>query len=151
MKNENDVKGISQENHKALGIALYNYVWTFLEMTERTDAENETMVNATHASRYHWGKVGTPREFSIGEWQISRVYSVLGWAEPALFHGRRALRYCEANGLGDFMLAYSYEAIARAAAVGNDAALYRATMRIANSAVEGIAEEDDRAMFVQDL
>jgi hypothetical protein len=49
-----------------------------------------------------------------GEWLCSRVYSVLGRAEAALWHAQRCLDHCEAAGIGDWDLAYAYEALARA-------------------------------------
>ena len=42
------------------------------------------MLHAAHASRFHWGEVGEPVNFARGEWQISRVYAVLGRPEPAI-------------------------------------------------------------------
>ena len=72
------------------------------------------MLDAPHASRFHWGEVGTAVNLARGEWQVSHVYAVLNRAEPALYHARRCLAICEANAIGDFDLAYAYEAIARA-------------------------------------
>ena len=46
---------------------------------------------AARASRFHWGEVGEPVNRVRGEWQCSRVYAVLGRAEPALWHARRCL------------------------------------------------------------
>ena len=36
------------------------------------------MIHAAHASRYHWSQVGTKANLARGEWQVSRVYTVLG-------------------------------------------------------------------------
>ena len=68
---------------------LFNLVWELLERPGRSAEEDDRMVHAAHASRYHWGQVGQPTQFAIGEWQCARVYSVLGRAEPALHHARR--------------------------------------------------------------
>ena len=79
------------------------------------------MIHAAHASRHHWGHAGTPVNVSIGEWQLSRVYAVVARAEPALYHGRRALEIARQNHLGRFYVAYAYEALARASAVAGKA------------------------------
>ena len=56
------------------------------------------------------------------EWQISRVYSVLERGEPALYHAKRNLEICQEHEIGDFDLAFAYEAMARAHKVlGNTA------------------------------
>jgi hypothetical protein len=44
------------------------------------------MVHMAHASRFHWDNVGDDQNRAIGEWQVARVYAVLGRAESALFH-----------------------------------------------------------------
>jgi hypothetical protein len=71
------------------------------------------MLHMAHASRYHWEQVGTPANLARGEWLCSRVYAVLGRPEPALHHARRVVQICERNGIGDWDLAFSHEAVAR--------------------------------------
>jgi len=51
---------------------------------------------------------------------VSRVYAVLGRAEPARHHAQRVLDVCLENGIGDWDLGFAYEALARAAAVVPD-------------------------------
>jgi len=113
---------VDHEMHKKLAIDLFNRVWGLLDKPERTTEEDDEMVHAAHASRFHWGEIGTPLEFERGEWQISRVYSVLNRPEAALHHARSCLEICEANGIVGFDIAFAYEALARAhAAAGNHA------------------------------
>ena len=71
-------------DRRQLAVDLFNHVWTLLEKTDRTPMQDDEMLHAAHASRYHWGEVGEPVNFARGEWQCSRVYAVLGRAEPAL-------------------------------------------------------------------
>ncbi len=129
----------------------YNHVWTLLEKRDRTAREDDLMVHAAHASRFHWEAVGEPRNHAIGEWQVSRVYAVLGRAEPALHHARRCLELCEERGIGDFVLAYAYEALARAHAVAGDADEARRFAERAEHATSEIADEEDREHVLADL
>jgi len=39
------------------------------------------MLHMAHASCYHWSIIGTPLEIERGEWQVSRVHSVLKLSE----------------------------------------------------------------------
>src|SRR2546426_387395 len=103
--------------HRTMAAHLFNSTWTLIEKKRRTREERDTMIHMAHASRYHWGVVGGPKELAIGEWQISHVYAVVGRPEPSLFHAQRCLEICEANKIGDFPLAYAYEALARAFAL----------------------------------
>jgi hypothetical protein len=86
----------SDVDHRRLGVELYNHVWTLLELPLRTPEQDDELIHAAHASRYHWSQAGTPKNLARGEWQVSRVYAVLGRAEPALWHARRCLAYVEA-------------------------------------------------------
>ena len=78
------------------------------------------MIHAAHASRYHWGEVGDDGNLARGEWQCSRVYAVLGRAEPALWHARRCVEINEADGIADWDIASAYEAMARAHLAAGD-------------------------------
>ncbi len=143
--------GAMEEVHKQLAVDLFNHTWTLLDKADRTLDEDEEMLMSAWASRFHWSKVGTPLNAARGEWQISRVYSVLGRAEPALHHAHRTLELCERYGYGDFDLAFAYEALARAHAVaGNRAERDRYYQRGIESA-EGIKDKDDKELFLSDL
>ncbi len=136
---------------RALAVRLFNRTWELLDTADRSTDQDDEMLHAAHASRYHWGEVGEPVNRVRGEWQCSRVYAVLGRAEPALWHARRCLDSASAHGIGDFDLAFAYEALARASAVAGDreaAARYAERARVAGDA---IAEDDDRELFAQEL
>jgi tetratricopeptide (TPR) repeat protein len=126
-------------------------VWTLLEKEDRTVEEDDRMLHMAHASRYHWGQIGTVENRSRGEWQCSRVYAVLGRAEPAMHHAKRTLEICQEHGIGDFDLAFAYEALARAGAVDGDKDQARAWTEQALAAAEEIAEDEDRELVLSDL
>jgi DNA-binding transcriptional MerR regulator len=121
-----------------------------LERPDRSLEENDRMVHAAHASRFHWGEVGEPVNLARGEWQISRVYSVLGRSEPAIFHADRCLQICRGNEIGDFDLAFAYEALARAHLVAGDRDA-AARFGLSREAGEHIAEEEDRDLLISDV
>ena len=142
---------IDQAARRQLAVDLFNHVWTLLDTDPRTPAQDVEMIHAAHASRHHWGEVGTPVNVARGEWQISRVYATLGRGEPALFHAQRCLDACTEHGIGDFDLAYAHEAMARAYRVLGDGERTAAHAAAAAEAGQAIAEEDDRELFAGDL
>ncbi len=83
--------------------------------------------------------------------QVSRVYSVLRRGEPALHHAGRSLDLCEQHGIGDFDLAFAYEALSRAHMVAGDAAEASRFAAIAKTAVDRIEDAEDREIFLGDL
>lgn len=140
--------------HRAEGVALFNAVWEMLDADDRSPEQADQMVHAAHASRWHWsqaGELGGDQQLAVGEWQCSRVYSVLGRGEPALHHAKSSLAICEAAGLGDWVVAAAYEALTRAAAVAGDADGARAWMARARDAVAAIGEAEDREVIDADL
>jgi hypothetical protein len=138
---------------RRLAADLFNHTWTLLDKADRTAAEDDEMIHAAHASRYHWGEpgVGEPVNLARGEWQCSRVYAVLGRAEPALWHARRCLAITEANGGGDFDLAAAYEALARAYLVTGDPEQVAAWKAKATAVLDGIDDAEDREIIESDL
>ncbi len=146
-----DDKPLDRDTHRRFAVDLFNLTWSLLDMEERTVEEDDKMVHAAHASRFHWGEIGTPLEWERGEWQISRVYAVLNRPQPAVYHAERCLALCEANEIGDFDLAFAYEALARAHAVAGDAAKSREYVELAKQAGEQIEDDGDREYFFSEL
>ncbi|WP_421732214.1 MerR family transcriptional regulator [Cellulomonas sp.] len=146
-----DTQPSTAHDERRLAVDLFNGVWRLLENEDRTVEDDDRMVHMAHASRYHWGQVGAPENRSRGEWQVSRVYSVLGRVEPALHHAQRGLEICQAHGIADWDLAYAYESLARAHAVAGDKDQARSWTEQALAAAEEIAQDDDRELLLSDL
>jgi hypothetical protein len=144
-------KATGQDLHKELAVELFNQVWDLLEREDRTVEEDDRMVHAAHASRFHWGEIGTPLEFERGEWQVSRVYAVLSRPHGALYHGQRCLEICQANAIGDFDIAFAYEALARAHAVAGNVEKSWEYVALAQQAAGQIADEGNREYFLSEL
>ena len=107
-------------DHKKTAIECFNLCWDFMDKQDRTKEDDLKMIALAHRSLHHWKLVGTPLNEARGEWQVSRVYSILGIGEAALYHGLKSLTICQQNNIGDFDLAFGYEAVARAYSVMND-------------------------------
>ncbi len=137
--------------HRKQAASLFNHVWRLLEKRTRTPAEDEAMIHAAHASRYHWGVVGKPVQVSIGDWQVSHVYAALGRSEPATYHAKRCLAVCREHRIHDFPLAFAYEALARAAAVAGKSRDRDRFLRLARAAADGIKNQEDRELVLSDL
>jgi hypothetical protein len=140
--------------HRAEGVALFNAVWEMLDTPDRTPEQDDRMVHAAHASVWHWSQareLGGAQQRAVGEWQCARVYAVLGRGEPALHHARSSLAICEEEGLGDWVIAAAYEALARAAAVAADGIAARAWLDRARAATAAIADPEDREVIDGDL
>lgn len=144
-------KYTEEEAHKRFAVNSFNLVWELLDKEQRTKEEEDKMVHAAHASRFHWGEIGSPLEFERGEWQISRVYSVLNRPEEAQYHAKRCLDICEKNQIQDFDIAFAYESMARAAAVAGQNEEAEEYIQLAKEAGEKIEKEGDKDYFFSEL
>jgi hypothetical protein len=141
-------------DHRAIGVDLFNRTWDLMGKQDRTAEDDDAMLHMAHASAHHWraeGSGATANNLARSEWQVSRVYTVLGRAEPAQHHAQRCLEICQAYGIGDWDLAYAYEALARAASVAGDPAVAEEWVLQARRAAEDIAEDEDREAVLADL
>jgi hypothetical protein len=135
-------------DHRQLGVDLFNEVWRLIETRE----DDDRMLHAAHASRFHWGEAPECRPENVvrGEWLASRAYVTLRRGEPAVWHARRCFEHCEEAAIGDWDLAYAYEALARAHALAGDAEAedWKAKARAAG---DEISDAEDREHFDEDF
>lgn len=139
----------SGSEERRRGAALFNEVWTLIESRD----DDDRMLHMAHASRFAWGEAPEccPENLARGEWLCSRVYSVLGRAEPAVWHAQRCLDHCEAAGIGDWDLAYAYEALARASSLAGDVERAASWRERARAAGDAIVDSEDREHFDEDF
>ena len=143
---------LAPEQRRRLAVDLFNHVWALLGTPDRSPEQDDEMIHAAHASRYHWGEVGTTANLARGEWQVSRVYAVLGRGEPALFHARRCLAYVESGeGVEDWDVPFAYEALARACAVAGEAVESARCEQLARETGASIADAEDREYLLSEL
>lgn len=143
---------LDDATRRRLAADLFNRVWTLLDEPSRTHEQDDEMLHAAHASRFHWGEISEPVNLARGEWQCSRVYAVLGRSEPALHHARRCLALCEeADGREDWDTPFAHEALARAYALAGDVQRARHHLDSAKTLLEEVADPEDRALVESDL
>ena len=146
-----DEIALEAATHRQLAIELFNRTWELLDKDNRTDGEDAEMLTAAFASRYHWCQVGEPKNFSVSDWQISRVAAVLGNPDLAEEYGRRALEVAAKADLGPFYLGYGHEALARAAELAGNRDDARQHLASATELVEQVVDTSARELLAADL
>lgn len=137
--------------HNEFAKRAFNHTWSLLDREQRTREEEVEMLASTLAQRYHWYEVGTPRNWAIADWQVSRVAAVLGYADLARRFGEHSLDVCRQNALDPFVTGFAHEAIARAAADVDDVATYTAHLEMAKELLPRIEDAADRDTLAADL
>ena len=141
------------EAHTKFAKQMNGRVWDLLGKSNRSPAENEEMVEAAYASKYHWRFAGSEVNQQRGEWLLARVFTVLSQAGPAVEHARRCLELTLAHGeqMMDFDVAFAYEGIARALALSGKTAEAKSFLDQAQSAGAKIADAEDKQIFDSDI
>jgi hypothetical protein len=142
---------IDREAERKLAAKLFNHVWALLGRHDRSLEDDDEMLHAAHASRFHWGRVGEVAQRARGEWQCSRVYATLDRPEPALHHARRCLELCQEGPVEEFDLPFAHEALARAYAVAGDDDRAAEELRLGRELAARIEDEEDRRVVLEDL
>lgn len=138
-------------DHRPIAVRLFNETWDLMEKKDRTRDEDSQMLEKAYASLYHWRQIGTKLNLARGYWQVSLVHAILGHGDAAYFYGISGAELCEAEGIGDFDLAFAYESVARAEKCrGNKEAMVSWIAR-GQIAAENIAKEPDKKYFSSEL
>ena len=139
--------------HKYYSANCFNKAWDLIDKEQRTPEEDEQMIRLNQASHYHWTQRPdySNTSASIGYWQTSRIYAILGQAENAMRYGQLCLQVSQEGGTPPFYLGYAYEALARAAAVAGNRQDMNGYLDKARAAAEEVQEADDRQVLLDDL
>jgi hypothetical protein len=137
--------------HRYLSADCFNRCWDLIDKPQRTPEEDEQMLLRTMASFWHWTQRPdlTPRNRSVGYWQIARVYALLGQADNARRYGEISLRFSEQE--PPFFLAYAHEALARAAMVAGDRDQQAHHLERARALCPAIQDAESRELLEKDL
>jgi hypothetical protein len=138
------------EFHREIATELFNQVLGLLHREDRTCAENDRMIHAAHASRFHWEFGGTPVNVALGEWQCAKVHTAMGQTESALHHAWRYLEHAESYGLGVFHIAHAHATVA-AAFARKDPEQSAHQLALAEELIPHITDEEEQNLLTREF
>ena len=141
------------EGHRVFSAQCFNRAWEMIDRSERSDDETAHMIDAAHASRYHWVMRGDaePRNLAISAWQLSRVYAAAGLPDIAAIHAQESLDLCQRNDLSAFLTGYAFEALGRAAALDGNVEAAEAYVAAARDIALDVEDDDERSILLNDI
>ncbi len=145
---------MTPEEHRRIGVELYNGTWELIERQDRTPDSDEEMLHRAHASAYHWLQAPhTAANRARSHWLCSRVHAITGQPEGALHHARRCLELVESapGEMEDWDLAGAHEALARAHLAAGEVDEARRYVELARVETAKIAEPEDAEHIEADL
>ena len=137
--------------HRYFSTMCFNKTWEFIDNPHRSPDEELAMLQTAMASLWHWSQRedATPQNLSVGNWQVSRVYCLLGQVDNALRYAEVSLKLTE--GCEPFYAAFAYEALARAEMVAGNKAKMQEYLDKALALAEKVEDEEDKQVLMGDL
>lgn len=142
---------IDAATHTKTAGRLFNRCWDLLEKRVRDGDDDRELVTAALASRYHWQTIGTDENLAVADWMASRAFATVGDGRAAVDFAKAALARVERAGIGDWLLASTYEGLARAYAAAGDRTARDAAHRAAEQSLEAIVDPEDRDLIASQL
>jgi hypothetical protein len=141
-----------QQAHKFFSADCFNKTWDNMDKDgTRSTEEKMEMLHTAIASLWHWGQRQdvTDENLSVGYWQVSRVYCLIGQPNNARSYGLLSLQY--AKTLSPFFKGYAYETLARAEMTANNRVIMLTYLQKAREMLEQIEDDEDRQVLAKDL
>lgn len=138
---------MDDDSWRSAAVSLFNEAWSYIDLEARSPDEEQMMLATALGSLACWRKVGNEQNFSVSDWQVSRVYALIGDADQARIYGESALRFAEAGALKPFYVGFAHEALARAALMAGDVSLARRHIASATVRAGNVADDRDRQLL----
>jgi hypothetical protein len=142
-----------EKANRYFSAACFNRAWDYMDKPNRTPEEEQAMLLLSLASLWHWTQRPdcTPGNLSVGYWQVSRVYTLLGQADAALKYGQLCLKASQGEGTLPFHLGYAYEALARAEMVNCNQVEMEKFLKKAHQVSDKMADPEAKKRLLDDL
>lgn len=137
--------------HKYFAANCFNQAWDLIEKEDRSPEDDEQMIRLAQASMWHWTQRDdrTDTNLSVGYWQLSRIYALLGRVESARRYGKLSLKL--AGDSKPFYQGYAHEALARTEMVAGDLKRMSEHLSKARAHAEQVPDEESRKLLQDDL
>jgi len=131
--------------HRGFAAAANNRAWE-LSVQTRNAAEDQEMLNAAHASAWHWTKVGSELNRMRATMLLAEVHALLGLGQSALAYADEMRNYFLGVQSPDWEVAFVYVVHAHAASAAGESEKHRCSYGLAVAALEAVSNEKERSI-----
>jgi len=135
--------------HRYFAIENNNRAWDLAAKAGRSADEAMEMLNAAHAAALHWSVVGTELNHMRARTLLAEVHALMGFGDSALALADQVRGYFLRRETNDWEVAFVHAIHAHAAAVAGASDLHVSSYAAARSAIDAIADEEDRRIVMQ--
>jgi hypothetical protein len=134
--------------HRRFAAAANNRAWDLSEQT-RNPAEDEEMLNAAHASAWHWARVGSELNRMRATMLLAEVHALLGSGHSAMAYAEEMRTYFLGVQSPASELAFVHVVHAHAASAAGQAEKHRASYGLALAAIEAVSNEEEKRIVTR--
>jgi hypothetical protein len=135
-------------SHRWHAIECNNLAWALADKSKRTSQEEEEMLNAAHASAFHWSRVGGELNGARAKMLLGHVHARLGNGSIAMRYARESSDYLLAHEPPDWEVAFVHAILAHAAHAAGDYALFKQEYAQADALGGKVADREDKEIFL---
>jgi hypothetical protein len=139
--------------HRHFSAHCFNTAWDLIDKPDRTPEEDLDMLHRGISALWHWTQRPdcTATNRSIGLWQVSRIYAILGQADNAHRYAGLCLKASSEPDVEPFYLAYAHEALARADMVAGKMDKMQKHLGDARQIAEQLTPDQETQNLLKDL
>jgi hypothetical protein len=135
--------------HRRFAAAANNRAWDLSEQPTRNPAEDEEMLNAAHASAWHWAKVGSELNRMRATMLLAEVHALLGFGHSAMAYAEEMRAYFLGVQSPASEVAFVHAVHAHAASAAGETEKHRASYGLALAAIEGVSSEEEQRIVAR--
>jgi hypothetical protein len=137
--------------HKYFSANCFNKTWDFIDKSSRSAEDDLQMLQTCMASLWHWSQRtdAKPENYSVGFWQASRVFALLGNVDDARKYAQLSLD--TSRELAPFYVGYAYEALARSEMAAGNKAKMNEYLTAARQQCDKVTDQDSKKLLAADL
>lgn len=129
--------------HRWFAVECNNRAWALTTRVQKQE-DQQDMLDAAHASAYHWAAVGTELNRMRALMLLAHVHALVGHGQRALSYARDMHGYFTGRQTPDWERAFAHAILAQAAHAAGDADTHARAYGAARSALEAIGDPEDR-------
>ncbi len=133
--------------HRFFAVECNNSAWQ-MTLDDASERNTKAMLNAAHASVYHWLHVGTELNKMRGYTLLAHVHAFCGHGAIALEYINEAYAYFRQNKTESWEYAFTHMIRAQAAHVAGNHKLHAEAYAEAKSIIDGMEEGGDKEVVM---
>lgn len=137
-----------QRWHERFAVECNNRAWA-LSVQNRSGTEDREMLDAAHASAWHWAQVGSELNRMRATTLVAEVHASLGMGAPSFALAETMRDYFLGRETPDWEIACAHAVYAHAAHAAGRFAEHRDAYARATDALAAIADEEDRKIIAK--